>query len=334
MTWILDFRFWIADFARRTLFDERLCSSSASLRERIHRLSCSSLRSCWACIWLEDGNPAGRLSVIPALQFRVRFCGEGSISTTYARLAFVLITLFFALHPITSHAADLTLDHLLYDATRYGDTPVRREAREAAKAALLEQMPEAMHAAMRHIHGDNIMIQVLMMEWVQSQPGDVVTPALLDYLEDEREQARRLAIFFLGFHDTPEHAEKIMPHLEDESTRGATLRTLGKWKVPQARAPAEYWLREGKERLRVVAANTLRDLGDPEAIPALTAALDDPVFTVRHAAARAIVLLAGDDSSLLPATAPNQRLLERIRADAGAEDFDSNLYLDGGFFLP
>jgi HEAT repeat protein len=246
----------------------------------------------------------------------------------------VLGMLFLALHPLASNAADPSLDDLLYDATRYGDTPARREAREVAKATLLERMPEAMHAAMRHVHGDNIMIQVLLMEWVQSQPGDVITPVLIDYLEDEREQARRLAIFFLGFHDTPEHAEKIMPHLEDEATRGAALRTLGKWQVPEARLPAERWLREGKERLRVVAANALRDLGDHAAIPALTAALGDPFFTVRHAAARAVVLLAGDDPSLLPATAPNQRLLERIKADAGISEPARRFHLDGRFFLP
>lgn len=225
-------------------------------------------------------------------------------------------------------------DELFYDATRYANMPERMEAKQHAKEALSARMPEALHAAFEYADGDNVMLQVLLMEWVQGHEADVIVPALLAHLDDGNEHARRLALFFLGFHDAPEHADKIFPQLENEKTRGAALRTLGKWKISAARPAAERWLIEGKERQRVVAANALRDIGDPAAMPALVKALADPVFTVRHAAARAMLVLAKDDPSLIPESAEAQRLLDRIRADAGLRVADDGLNADGSFFSP
>lgn len=230
--------------------------------------------------------------------------------------------------------AERPIDDVLYDAVRYGDTEERRAAKKVAREELDRRMPDSLRAAMRWIHGDNVMMNVLVMAWIESQPAEIVTPVMLEFLSDAREDTRRQALFFLGFKPTPEHADKVMPFLEQEKTRGAALRTLGKWKISGARPAAERWLAEGHERVRVVAANALRDIGDPAAIPALTRALEDPLFTVRNTAARAILILAKSDTSLIPASAPAQRMLDRIRADAGLLEADHDFAVEGKFFTP
>lgn len=232
-----------------------------------------------------------------------------------------------------------SLDDLLFAATRYGSTPLKREMKLAARAELSKQMPAALRAAMKYIHGDNIGINVIVMEWVMEWPDEVVIPVMLEGLDDPKPETRRMAIFFLGFKKGAEHAEKIIPHLDNDTTRGAAIRTLGKWKYAGVRGSAESTLLTGNERQRVVAANALRDLADPAAVPVLVRALEDPVFTVRNAAARAIVILGADS---LPENAGNpdtKRLLDRIRADAGFIQNEeatagAPIAVDGNFFLP
>lgn len=242
-----------------------------------------------------------------------------------------LLLLVLFLHPWVARGESRSLDDLLYDATRYANTPERREAKAIAREALLARMPDALRAAMRWVHGDRVMVQVLAMEWVMTLPEDVVVPVLLEFLDAEREDTRRVALFFLGFKDAPEHAAQVMPHLANEHTRGAALRTLGKWRVAEVRPVAEQWLTEGGERVRVVAANALRDIGDPAAVPALVRALEDPVFTVRNTAARAILVLTKDDRSLIPESAGAGRMLERIRMDAGLSEMDEGVAAEDYF---
>ena len=235
-----------------------------------------------------------------------------------------------------------SLDDLLFDATRYGNTPERREAKRVAREELKERMPDSLHAVMAHIHGDRVMLQVLVMEWVLELPSDVIVPVMLANIDHERMETRRAAIFFLGFHQAPEHAARIFPHLEDERTRGAALRTLGKWKVAEARSHAERWLEEGGERLRVVAANALRDIGDPKALPALVKAFDDPVFTVRHTAARAVVSFGDEAAAYLESVESNLALKadlirQRCLHDLGQSTLSQTteqgtVVLDGNFF--
>jgi len=243
----------------------------------------------------------------------------------------------------SSVATARSLDDFLYDATRYGNTPERREAKRVARDELKERMPESLHAAMQYVHGDHVMLQVLVMEWVMEMPSGVIVPVLLEYVDHERVETRRVAIFFLGFHQTPEHSDRLFPHLEEEQTRGSVLRTLGKWKIPAARVHAEKWLDDGGERLRVVAANALRDIGDPAAIPALIQAFDDPVFTVRNTAARAVISmgeiaiphLSIDDETRSPvAEKIRRRCLVDLNAKPVDDMMDDGVVVDGAFYLP
>ncbi len=235
-------------------------------------------------------------------------------------------------------------DTLLFEATRYANTLEKKEAKRVAREELKERMPASLRAAMEFVHGDHVGLQVLVMEWVLEWPSEIVVPALTEFLDHEREETRRVAIFFLGFHHAPELADRLTPFLDNEKCQGAAARTLGKWKITSARSALEKILAEGNERQRVVAANALRDLGDPAAIPALVSALDDAVFTVRHVAARALVsfgeaaatVLREDDENV---SETSRRLRRRCLADMHSpvvEDVvaEFGVMLDGQFFLP
>jgi len=258
------------------------------------------------------------------------------------KFSFVLFVLSVLSVP-SSHAATRPLNELLHEAVRSSKTPERNEQKLAAKAELITRMPDSLRAAMEYVHGDNVMLQVLIMEWVTQLPTETIVPTLLEFVDHEREETRRVAIFFLGFHDTPEHADKIMSYLDDEKCRGSTIRTLGKWKVASARVPIEHWLTAGTERVRVVSANALRDIGDTEAISVLMTALDDPIFTVRNTAARALVSF-GDtavkaleevEEKLSPrAMEMRRRCLADLAQKSSVEFLDDAVRVDGAFFTP
>lgn len=240
-------------------------------------------------------------------------------------------------------ASDKDIDALLVDAVRYANTPEKHAAKEAAREELLGGMPASLREAMNYVHGDNVMLQVLVMEWVTQLPKETIVPTLLEFVNHERDETRKMAIFFLGFHDAPENAGSILPALDNEKCRGATIRTLGKWKVQSAVPDIIRWMKDGNERVRVVAANALRDIGDATAIPALEAALDDPVFTVRNTAARALIsfgapavdALRGDLPRLSPrAQEMASRCLSDLQDDAAKPVSADNSVVEGAYFVP
>jgi len=257
--------------------------------------------------------------------------------------SFILFVLYI-LFGLSAHAADSRpLEKLLHEAVRSSKTPERNEQKLAAKAELINRMPDALRTAMEYAHGDNVMLQVLIMEWVTQLPAETIVPTMLEFVDHDREETRKVAIFFLSFHATPEHAEKIRPYLDDEKCRGSAIRTLGKWKVTSSREQIEHWLVAGTERVRIVSANALRDIGDPLAVPALIAALDDPVFTVRNTAARAVesfgdeaikYLEVPDEQRSNRAIEMRRRCLSDLRGTSSVEIPDGDVMVDGKLFLP
>jgi HEAT repeat protein len=187
-------------------------------------------------------------------------------------------------------AKALSLDELLPHAVRYGDTVERREAKEQARQEIFARRPASFRHIMSLVHLDNVGIQVMAHEMVDQMTADDAVPVLLDFVTSEHEDTRRAAAYFLGFYPTAAtNAAAIRPLLLDERTRNAAIRTLGKWRSAGDMRAVAGFLTDTKERTRVTAANALRDIGDARAVPALIAALNDPYFTVRNTAQRAIV---------------------------------------------
>ena len=206
------------------------------------------------------------------------------------RLLLVLMRSGLATAARAEISTNATYDDLLYAAVRYGNTEARRADKEAARAELFRRGPDALREVMNRIHYENVMLQVLAMELVREKiPAEAGVPVLMEFVASERVETRRIAIYFLGFYPAPEQPERILVGLSDEKTRNATLRTASQWKLDAVRDELRGLLKESEqEKTRVLAANALRVLGNKDDLPALMAALNDPVFTVRNAAARAV----------------------------------------------
>jgi HEAT repeat protein len=190
---------------------------------------------------------------------------------------------------------DATFEQLVLSAQRYGSTAEKRERREAAREELFARGTNALQFLMAHVHIENEQIQFLIAEMIRKRmDADVVAPVLVAFLDVPEARTRRVAAFYLGFTDANRYAGQIMPLLDDEETVAAAARTLGRWGVTAALPRLVALLHDEKERRRIEAVNALYRLGGPEAIAALITALDDPVFTVRKAAARGLVAIGND----------------------------------------
>lgn len=191
----------------------------------------------------------------------------------------------------TFNAKQATFVQLFRATQQPSDTPEHAAMRAAAEAEFFGRGPETLSNLMDRIHTENVMIGVFAMNMVRNRPvpQEQGVPVLLSFLTATNSITRKMSAFFLSFYRAPEHAGKVLPLLDDEKTRGAAIRALGKWQVTNSLPRIEPFLRDKKERVRVVAANALRDIADPRAVPMLVPALGDPMFTVRNTAARSIL---------------------------------------------
>ncbi len=209
-------------------------------------------------------------------------------------------------------ATNAPLESLLSWAQREGSTPLKRENREAARAELFARGPESMRYLLARMDWKNDTVHQLLYEMVLGRVGaDTCTPVLVKSLGAESVDTRRGAAYFLGFVPASADVAPLLPLLEDELTAGAAARTLGKWKRAEAVPAILPLLRHEKEPRRVLAVNALRDIGDARAIPGLVAALNDPVFTVRKAAARALATFGEPAVEAMLAAAPASTGVER-----------------------
>jgi HEAT repeat protein len=219
-------------------------------------------------------------------------------------------------------------EDVLKAAMRYGDTPARAAAKEAARRELKARGAAALRELLARAHVRNVMIHVYAQELVEALPREESLPPLLDALSSTNVETRASAAFFLGFVDAPERAADLYPLLDVDRTRGAAIRTLGRWKAREAVGRIRPFAADPKERVRVTAMNALHDIGEPSAAPSLIAGLGDEFFTVRHAAARALEALGADAEGplleALPSAAPPARraivrALGRVGGPAAAE---------------
>lgn len=216
----------------------------------------------------------------------------------------VILPVLLALAPIPARAqtaasptggldvASASMETLIGWAQRAVTTPEKVRNRDLARDALYARGADSLRFCMAHLDLTNDTFGILAYDLVRVRlaPG-ISAPVLAEFLDDAHARTRRVAAYDLGFVDAPALAPRLLPLLEDEAASGAAARTLGKWKVREAVPPIIAMLAHPKEQRRIVAANALRDIGDPAAVPALIDALDDPVFTVRKTAARALVRL-------------------------------------------
>lgn len=232
-------------------------------------------------------------------------------SNRRARFVASCIALFCLAHPALPEefdASSATLEELVLHAQRYGATPAKKETRKKASRELYERGAESLRYLMDNIHIKNSALFMFAHKLVRDHLSDQdAAMVLLDYLDATKELTRKRAAYLLGFCETPEHAHRIMPLLDDEEAAGAAVRTLGKWRVNAAAARIGGFLHHDKEGRRVLASNALRDIGDDRHAPDLIAALNDPAFTVRKVSARALTEIGGETEDALLDELPESR---------------------------
>ena len=196
-----------------------------------------------------------------------------------------------------------TMEELVSHAVRYGCTPEKLLNKHLAEEELTERGTEALIYLMERADIENIMIHLRIYQLVTSLNAEQGAPVLYTFTAHSNPIIRKIAAYFLGFYDISglEYAEPSVTQLvedyngrmvflmDDDETTGAAIRTLGKWKAKQAVSYILPYLNDEKERRRIVAVNALKDIKDPETIPNLIILLNDPVFTVREAAGKALV---------------------------------------------
>jgi len=182
-------------------------------------------------------------------------------------------------------------DELIFLIQRYGSTEEKRDLKKLAWEEMFARGPDAFRAVMDRIHIENVMIGVLAQNMVEQMDPTNTAPILVDSLSSTNARTRKIAMFFLGFHETPQYADQVLPLLEDSEVSGATMRTLGKWHVTNAVPQILPFLKHEREVRRIAAANALREIRDPATIPDLLPLLGDPTFTVRKTAGRALAAM-------------------------------------------
>jgi len=190
--------------------------------------------------------------------------------------------------PVTNELASTSFDDLLVHIQRYGSTEAKREKKRRAKKEFIRREDASLIYLMDHIEIENMWIVIMADTLCRELPKEKAVPVLVRYLEAPHDTTRKFAAYWLGFYTAPEHGAVLRPLLANETTAGSAMRTLGKWQITSAVSGIHPYLAHKKERLRIRAVNALRDIGCDESIPGLIIATDDPIFTVRKAAARAL----------------------------------------------
>jgi len=206
--------------------------------------------------------------------------------------------------------AGLSLDDLMFHASRYANTPVRARNKRTAREALHERGAVALRYLVERTNMENIWFFLYARQMVNRLPDPDAAEVLLEFIHVGDDDVRKAAVFLLGYCDTPDHAEAVVPLLDDDTCAGAAVRTLGKWRHAASVQRIAAYLADPEERRRVVAARALGDIGDAAACAALIGALGDPVFTVRNTAADAL--------ADLPPDAACEALLAALPDGAGA----------------
>lgn len=207
----------------------------------------------------------------------------------------IFIACFIALAAVANAAPfdvkQASFEQLLTQWLRPGDSPEHAAFKQACYDELYSRGPVTLSNLMDRIHIENVMVGVFATDMTKDKPipRDQALSALLPFLQATNPVTRKMAAFFLSFYNAPEHAAELHQLLNHEKTRGAAIRTLGKWHVTNSLPNITPYLHDGKERVRVLTANALRDIADPRSIPDLIPALADPMYTVRNSAVLALL---------------------------------------------
>ncbi len=189
-------------------------------------------------------------------------------------------------HPI--NGSIMPDKHLLIHAVRYADTPLRKENKAAAREELKKRLPGSFTSIMERLHQENGGLTVWAMELVLETDEDALVDSIEPFLDSPHPFTKKMAVYFLSFKQAERLIPDVRPLLEDDNCRGVAIRALSKWKDYESLEIIGEFMSHTNERIRVAAANALREFRHPAGMPYLIRGLSDDVFTVRNTAARAL----------------------------------------------
>jgi HEAT repeat protein len=203
-------------------------------------------------------------------------------------------------------------DELMKAVQRFGDTDERRTRADAAKSEMIRRGTDTLRYLVTKLHLHNIQVRLVLNELrLKIEDDEVVVPVFLEGLDSDHDRTRRLCAFFLGKYDAPQHADQVLPFLNDPEVAGSAVRTLGKWKIQRAVPEIAPFLNDPKERRRILAVNALKEIGDRSVVPNLMHSLDDEYFSVREVASETLATMGRDAEDALQDAideAPTRRL--------------------------
>jgi hypothetical protein len=120
------------------------------------------------------------------------------------------------------------LPDLMFHVSRSGETPLRRQCKEAAKVELKRRGVVSLRYLLERAGSENPWFYLCARDVLPAVPTNAAAEVLVSLLGSASKDTRKTAAFMLGFLDTPQHAAAVRALLDDEEAAGAAIRTLGK----------------------------------------------------------------------------------------------------------
>jgi hypothetical protein len=190
-----------------------------------------------------------------------------------------------------------------------------REKVARARAALLTKgMPAVRYAVQKGLDSQDGLVYRNLLEVGKSQP-DSFTALIRPRLTDADIWVQRNVISLLGEmkrKETRPDLEAMLRDPKQEKHYNRVIQALGNIGDTAARPAIRPFLKDAKERRRIVSVVALQALKDTASVAAMAAMLDDPALTVRSAASAALVSFRAAAVTTLVNATPSQNAL-RLR---------------------
>jgi hypothetical protein len=222
--------------------------------------------------------------------------------------------------PVLTAADSARTVEELWETSCIWEVGSAREKVARARAALLTKgMPAVRYALQEGLDSQDGLVYRNLLEVGKSQP-DSFTALIRPRLTDPDVWVQRNTISLLGEMKRKEVRPDLEAMLRDptqEKHYNRVIQALGNIGDTAARPAIRPFLRDGKERRRIVSVVALQALKDTVSVPALAVMLDDPALTVRSAASAALgSFRAAAVATLLNGAGPEVPGLRRAAAAA------------------
>ncbi len=193
---------------------------------------------------------------------------------------------------LTAEDSARSVEELFKEASRW-EVGSAREAVRRARKALIAKGGEAIHWSLdEKLDTRSGLERRTLDELVKALP-DTAGPLLIEKLGTSSDRLTLAnAVYLLSTIKWQPAVDPLLSLLERKDAvkvRNAVISTLGKIGDQRAASPISRFVTDREERRRLTAITALKDLKDTSTINTVIKGLDDPLFTVRSAAAGGLI---------------------------------------------